>query len=82
MLVLGACGTVKPDKVIGSVSLGLTRTELMQRIGPPDRQYQYADRDCFQYALGEESQVPLAVYFDSQGRVATADRAICEGRLQ
>lgn len=82
LLALAACASSpKPDRIIASVSPGLTQTELMTRIGPPDRVYDYAGNDCFQYALGD-NDVPLAVYFDAQGRVAAYTRAACKGRLR
>jgi hypothetical protein len=82
LLALAACASSeKPEKIIASVTPGLTQTELMQRLGPPDHVTDYAGRDCFQYAIGDKD-VPLAVYFDDQGRVARTERAACKGRMR
>lgn len=82
LLALVACASGdKPEKIIASVTPGLTQTELMQRLGPPDHVSEYNGRDCFQYALGDKD-VPLAVYFDDQGRVASSARAACKGRMR
>lgn len=82
LLALAACASSdSPEKIIASVTPGLTPTELMQRLGPPDHVTDYAGRDCFQYAIGEKD-VPLAVYFDDQGRVARSERAACKGRMR
>ncbi|WP_296654679.1 hypothetical protein [Paraburkholderia sp.] len=82
LLALAACTGVKPEKVIATVKPGLTQTELMTRIGPPDSQYDDNGHACFQYAIGEDNNVPLAVYFDDQQRVARTERANCRGRLR
>lgn len=82
LLALAACASSpKPEKIIASVSPGLTQTELMKRIGPPDRVFDYSGTDCFQYALGD-NDVPLAVYFDAQGLVTTYTRAACKERMR
>ncbi|WP_185218932.1 outer membrane protein assembly factor BamE [Paraburkholderia dinghuensis] len=83
LLVLAACASSdkEPEKLIASVSPGLTQTEVMRHLGPPDHVYDYAGRDCFQYALGDKN-VPLAVYFDDQGRVVSSTREACKGRMR
>ncbi len=83
LLGLAACASsVKPEQVITKVTPGMAQTEVVQRIGPPDRQYSYAGNDCFQYALGDNGGTPFAVYFDSQRRVSSAQRGSCAGMLR
>lgn len=82
LLALAACASSpKPDKLIATVTPGLTKTELINRLGPPDGEYEYMGQNCFQYALGD-TNVPLAVYFDAQARVAGTVRAACKGRVR
>jgi hypothetical protein len=86
LLALAACAsTIKPEKVIASVTPGLSQSELMQRLGPPDRQYDDNGLDCFQYVIGDKDKdkdVLLAVHFDDQKRVASTERGACQGRLR
>lgn len=83
LLSLAACASsVKPEQVITQVTPGMPQTEVVQRIGPPDREYSYAGNDCFQYALGDNGGTPFAVYFDGQHRVSAAKRGACAGMLR
>lgn len=78
---LAACApTIKPDQVISSVQPGMTQTEVYQRIGPPDHGSRANGLDCFQYDLGNDGNVPFAVYFDHTNHVAGTARAACQGR--
>jgi len=82
LLALAACASSpKPEVIIASVTPGLSQTAVMQKLGPPDSEYQSANGTCFQYALGDKN-VPLAVYFDAQHVVAATARAACQGRLR
>jgi hypothetical protein len=83
LLSLAACASsVKPEQVIGKVTPGMAQTEVVQRIGPPDREYSDAGNDCFQYALGDSGGTPYAVYFDGQHRVSSTQRGSCAGMLR
>jgi hypothetical protein len=83
LLGLAACTSApKQDKVIAAVAPGLTQIELVERVGPPDSEYEYAGHDCFQYALDDKNSAPLAVYFDDQKRVMSSARAGCKGRMR
>lgn len=82
LLSLAACASVKPENVITQVSKGMTQTDVIRHVGPPDREYAYAGNECFQYALGDDSRVPFAVYFDGQHRVAATSRTACPGVLR
>jgi hypothetical protein len=81
-LALAACASgPKPEQIIASVTPGMSQTELVQKIGPPDNEYSAGGRTCFQYAIGDKN-VPLAVYFDDQHRVAGTARGACQGRVR
>jgi hypothetical protein len=83
LLALAACApTVKPEQVITQVTPGMSQIDVVKRVGPPDREYVYAGQDCFQYALGNYSSVPFAVYFDGQQRVTATTRERCAGLLR
>lgn len=83
LLSLAACASsAKPERLISSVTTGMTEGEVMKRLGPPEHEYADTANDCFQYTLGEDEAVPFAVYFDDQHRVIAAARANCRGRLR
>jgi len=82
LLALAACASgPKPEKIIASVTPGMSQTDLVQRLGPPDGEYSAGSRTCFQYAIGDKN-VPLAVYLDDQRRVVGTARAACQGRVR
>lgn len=76
-LGISACAsTIKPESVMSSVRPGMTRDDVVNRIGPPDHLYGSTGNDCFEYSLGDNGQVPFAVYF--RGDIAvTAVHANC-----
>jgi hypothetical protein len=80
LLSLAACASsVKPEQIITKVTPGMSQTEVVQRIGPPDSQTTNAGNDCFQYSLGDNTGTPFAVYFDGQHRVTGTARGGCTG---
>lgn len=79
LLSLAACASsVKPEQIMTKVTPGMSQTEVVQRIGPPDNQTTNAGNDCFQYSLGDTG-TPFAVYFDGQHRVSGTARSVCSG---
>jgi hypothetical protein len=83
LLALAACvSSVKPEQVITQVTPGMAQIDVVKRVGPPDREYVYAGQNCFQYALGNYSSVPFAVYFDGQNHVTTTAQGRCAGLLR
>jgi hypothetical protein len=77
---LGACSqSVKPDQIMASVKPGMTQSEVVERLGPPDSEYQPNGLACFQYLLGGDESVPFAVYFDGDQHVTSTTRAGCQG---
>jgi hypothetical protein len=77
-LGISACApTKKPESVMSSVHPGMTRDDVVSRIGPPDHLYGATGKDCFEYLLGDDGHVPFAVYFS--GNIAvTAVHANCK----
>ncbi len=68
--------TPAPDVTISSITRGMTQTDVIKRIGPPDRMVGENGNECYQYALGKDDDVPFAVYF-KQRVVAATTRANC-----
>lgn len=56
---------------MSSVMRGMTQTDVIKRIGPPDRMVGENGNECFQYALGKYGDVPFAVYFKQRDVTAT-----------
>ncbi|MCG5073798.1 hypothetical protein [Paraburkholderia tagetis] len=79
LLGVSACSspTPTPDVAMSYVTQGMTQTDVVKRIGPPDRVLGENGNECFQYALGKYGNVPFAVYFKQRGVAATA-RAKCD----
>jgi len=79
--ILGASActspTPAPDVTISSITHGMTQNDVIKRIGPPDRMLGENGNECFQYALGNDGDVPFAVYFRQRAVTATA-RAKCD----
>ena len=63
--------TPAPDVTISSITRGMTQTDVIKRIGPPDRMVGENGNECYQYALGKDDDVPFAVYFKQRVVAAT-----------
>ncbi|WP_175772694.1 hypothetical protein [Paraburkholderia phenazinium] len=65
---------------MSSVHPGMTRDDVVNRIGPPDHLYGPNGNDCLEYSLGDDGQVPFAVHF-RDGIAVTAVQAHCRPAL-
>jgi osmotically inducible lipoprotein OsmE len=76
-LGISACAsTIKPESVMSLVHPGMTRDDVVNRIGPPDHLYGSTGNDCLEYSLGDDGKAPFAVYL--RGDIAvTAVQANC-----
>jgi hypothetical protein len=77
--MLSGCITSNPDpaEVMARVKPGMTKDEMIDRVGPPDGNWGPWHSQCIEYGFGKYAADRYAVYINNQNRVVFSEHARC-----
>jgi hypothetical protein len=76
---LHGCMTSEPNgaAVMTQVKPGMTKDEVVDRLGPPDGNWGPWHSQCIEYGFGRYAKDRYAVYVNNQSRVVLVEHAGC-----
>ncbi|SAL46544.1 hypothetical protein AWB71_02523 [Caballeronia peredens] len=66
-----------PKEVMSRVRIGMTKDDIIDRIGPPDDNWGPVYSECSEYGFGKFGADRYAIYFNNQRRVIFSEHAPC-----
>ncbi|BAN27026.1 hypothetical protein BRPE64_DCDS00900 (plasmid) [Caballeronia insecticola] len=66
-----------PKEVMSRVRVGMTKDDVVDRLGPPDDNWGPVYSECSEYGFGKTNADRYAIYFNNQRRVIYSEHAAC-----
>jgi hypothetical protein len=77
VIVCGCASDPSPADVMARVKPGMTKGEVIDRLGPPDNSWGPWHSQCIEYGFGKYARDRYAVYINNQSRVVYSEHAVC-----